>query len=437
MTNARDLSNQLAELLRREHVAMADFLVALADFDAKRRWVELGYSSLWYFLHRELGVSKGAATFRKTAAELVQRYPEIIEPLRDGRLCLSTVVELARVITPENRAEVLPRFFHRSKQEAKAVAREVNPIEAPPRRDVVTTVTPRFSLAPAEPLRLSRSPVRTPCEPRLDLAQAVHPDELDQPRVHLDEPRRRIEEETLPEPTPSLGPQERDRIDPMTPTLSRLHVTVSRRFLDKVDAARDALSHQHPGGTLEQILEAGLDLVLAQHAKRKGLVEKPRKEPPPSTTDHIPAHVKREVWRRDGGKCQYPLPNGDVCGSTRKLEFHHRHARGLGGPPTTGNVTLHCRFHNLLEARRDFGDGLMNGYARDPRKPELVREPVARYGAAPCAESPREGLSRAARPAMLRAPCRPTRSNPRPTPRSRTSSPSSRRPPSSPWAPGS
>jgi hypothetical protein len=32
--NAHDLSARLSELLRREHESMADFLVALADFDS-------------------------------------------------------------------------------------------------------------------------------------------------------------------------------------------------------------------------------------------------------------------------------------------------------------------------------------------------------------------------------------------------------------------
>ena len=59
--HARDLSNRLSDLLRREHSALADFLVALADFDAKRVWVELGYPSLFAYLHRELRLSKGAA----------------------------------------------------------------------------------------------------------------------------------------------------------------------------------------------------------------------------------------------------------------------------------------------------------------------------------------------------------------------------------------
>src|SRR5512145_797302 len=122
MDNAREFAAHLLSLLRREQGAMADFLVALADFDDRRLWMKLGHASLFTFLHRELGLSKGASHFRKTAAELIQRFPEVVPPLRDGRLCISSIVELAKVMTPENRAEVLPRFFHASKQEAKVVA---------------------------------------------------------------------------------------------------------------------------------------------------------------------------------------------------------------------------------------------------------------------------------------------------------------------------
>ena len=124
-TTARVQAGRLADLLRRERAEMAEFLLALADFDEQRGWLELGYSSLFYFLHRELGLSKGAAHYRKTAAGLVRRFPEIVEPLRDGRLCITSVVEVAKVLTAENRHEVLPRFFQRSKRDAMALAEEL------------------------------------------------------------------------------------------------------------------------------------------------------------------------------------------------------------------------------------------------------------------------------------------------------------------------
>src|SRR5512133_1165352 len=155
MDTAHDLADRLASLLRNERHAMAEFLVALADFDGRKAWMRLGHASLFTFLHRDLGLSKGASHFRKVAAELIQRYPEVVEPLRDGRLCITSVVELARVITPANRVEVLPRFFHASKQEAKAVAAEILPAESVPRRDVVTAV-------PAAAERAMSLPAATP-----------------------------------------------------------------------------------------------------------------------------------------------------------------------------------------------------------------------------------------------------------------------------------
>jgi hypothetical protein len=119
---------------------MADFLVALADFDRQRLWVQLGHASVFYYLHRDLKLSKGAAHYRKVAARLIQEFPEVVAPLREGKLCISSVVELARVITPENSAGVLKRFFYLSKQEAKAVAVEICPAAVVPRWEVVTEV---------------------------------------------------------------------------------------------------------------------------------------------------------------------------------------------------------------------------------------------------------------------------------------------------------
>ncbi len=353
METARDFTLRLQDLLRRERGALADFLVALADFDQHRLWFELGYTSLFYFLHRELGLSKGAAHYRKTAAELIQRFPEIVEPLRDGRLCITTVVELAKAITPENRHEVLPRFFELSRSEAKEVTAELRPMEAPPRRDVVTTV---HAEAPALALSVSASP---------DLGHSVQP--ANQPK----------EGANAPEPIrATAAPRASVAVEPLTAEESRVHVTVSRRFLKKLDAARDALSHSHPNAGLEEILEAGLDLLLERSAKRKGLVKKPRTVPPPaSDPEYIPAHVRRAVWTRDGGRCQFRLASGEICGSTLRVEIDHVKPRALGGPSTVENCRLACRPHNDRAARQVFGDARMDGFTTNPRRQRTPDSP--------------------------------------------------------------
>jgi hypothetical protein len=170
---------------------------------------------------------------------------------------------------------------------------------------------------------------------------------------------------SLPQPQ-----RERPVVEPVTAELRRLHITVPRRLLDKLAAARDALSHSMPNATDDEILEAGLDLLLADHAKRKGLVEKPRKVPPQSKGDRIPAHVRRAVWLRAGGRCECRLDSGEVCGSTYKLEFDHFPIpKARGGPATIDGIRLACRPHNIRGARRDFGNAVMDRYTREASAP--------------------------------------------------------------------
>ena len=371
MTTVREESTRLAELLKREHLAMADFLVALAAFDETGGWIELGYTSLFYFLVRELGLPKGPAYYRMTAAGLIRKYPELVEPLRDGRLHLTSVTQLARVITPENRAEVLPRFFHLSKREAKEVVAELVPAEAPPLRTVVT------------PVRRS-APSAQPSAPAL-LVLPEEPDPGHPPAPMGDAP------EVVPVPAPPRHQQV--QVDPLTADKSRLHVTVSRRVLAKITAAQDALSHSHPGASVETVIEVGVDLIMKRHAQRRGIGVKPRarapkkaaaEQTPPSTprSRHVPAHVSRAVWERDRGCCAWPLANGGVCGSTQQLELDHVEGWALGAGTTVEECRLLCRWHQDVSARRLYGDDLMNNYTR-PKGPTCL-EPVAEY----CAGSP-------------------------------------------------
>jgi 5-methylcytosine-specific restriction endonuclease McrA len=162
-------------------------------------------------------------------------------------------------------------------------------------------------------------------------------------------------------------------VEPLDAELARVHVTVSRRFLEKLEAAKDALGHACPAGGAAEILERGLDLVLAQHAKRRGLVEKPQKARGTSRRETIPAEVKREVWRRAGGQCEWRFDSGERCGCRRRLEYDHVEPLALGGRSTVENIRLACRPHNLLSARRVLGDAVTDRYTRRPSTPERSR----------------------------------------------------------------
>lgn len=60
----------------------------------------------------------------------------------------------------------------------------------------------------------------------------------------------------------------------------------------------------------------------------------------------IPSSVKREVWKRDGGKCV-------ICGSNKNLHFDHELPFSKGGTSLTAkNVRILCMSHNLSKSAR-------------------------------------------------------------------------------------
>jgi len=265
------------------------------------------------------------------------------------------MASVAKVLTPANRGEVLPRFFHRSAVEAKTIVAELTPVANPPTRTMVT-VTPARVLPPA-PAQIDVT----------DGARGSH----GEPRP--DQSTKDRAEPLVLEPSPSL------RVQPLTPTVTRIHVSVSPAFVTKLEDARLALSHSMPGADAEAILSAGLDLLLARDAKNKALVEKPRSTlaDPEDTPDseHVPAAVEREVRKRDGGRCQWKVDSGGICGSQLRVQLDHIIPKARGGKSVLKNLRLLCAPHNKWAARQKLGHALMNRYCKDPRQPLLAGLP--------------------------------------------------------------
>ena len=192
--------------------------------------------------------------------------------------------------------------------------------------------------------------------------------------------------EFRPDETPPSTPEREAaptlplKVEPLTANESRIHMTVSAQFLTKLEAARRGQGHVHPGATKEQVIEAALNLLLEKQASRRAEVKRPQKKPRPAKPDHVTATVKREVWARDGGKCQWKLDSGGVCGSTTRLEIDHVVPRGKGGASTVSNCRILCKAHNLEAARQVYGDAHMDLFTRSP---PVAWEPVAIYGPPP------------------------------------------------------
>jgi hypothetical protein len=68
-----------------------------------------------------------------------------------------------------------------------------------------------------------------------------------------------------------------------------------------------------------------------------------------TTTPHnrlIPSEIKKEVWKRDGGRCV-------ICGETKNLHFDHDLPFSKGGTSISPkNVRLLCMKHNLQKSAK-------------------------------------------------------------------------------------
>jgi hypothetical protein len=161
MPTAREQTNELASMLQRERGGLVDFLLAFSDFHARKRWRELEYASGFAYLRGEFKLSEGAAYNRIVAAELIHGVPEVAAALLSGALCFSTVTQVAKVVTPENKDELLPRFFRLSRSQAEHLAVSLRPVEVIPVREVVTAIRPASAAARAAGCSRSSTSRRT------------------------------------------------------------------------------------------------------------------------------------------------------------------------------------------------------------------------------------------------------------------------------------
>lgn len=136
-----------------------------------------------------------------------------------------------------------------------------------------------------------------------------------------------------------------------------IQVTLSGDTLGKLRRAQEMLRHVVPDGDPGTILDRSLTVLLEQLERKKLGSTKRRRQAQRTTgrSRHVPLHVRREVWERDGGQCAFVGNGGRRCEERGFLEFHHLEPYAVGGKSVIENLELRCRAHNQYEAEIVFG----------------------------------------------------------------------------------
>lgn len=192
-----------------------------------------------------------------------------------------------------------------------------------------------------------------------------------------------------------------------------LKFQASKKFINKLERARGLLLQSKRGTNLEEILEEGLDLLLAkidplkkaERAKaREEKKENEKKEtekcagaseaktPDRSSLNHehrspigdlpkcsgapgnhrtpkhspeklrsryIPAHIRHAVILRDECRCTYVAPDGTRCSEEAMLQFDHVKLWCRGAGHSIENLRLRCPSHNRHSAEKELGHEFM------------------------------------------------------------------------------
>jgi hypothetical protein len=342
---------EIKSLAARERYATAAMVASLAELDERRLYLGEGCSSLFIYCTQVLHLSEHAAYGRIEAARAVRRFPPILELLADGALTLTTICLIAPHLTAENHAKVLESARYKSKRDVE---------------HLVVALRPQ----PAVPSSVRKLPMPRASDVLCTRPQAVEPVRL--------EPRP----EGVPDRVPS--PPKRAVVAPIAPAQYKVQITVTADTYEKLRRAQDLLRHTIPNGDPAVIFDRALTLLLTNLEKTKlAAVTRPHaSRAPAGRSRHIPAAVRREVWKRDDGQCAFVGANGQ-CKERGFLEFHHVIPYAQDGPTTPENLQLRCRAHNAYESEQCFesmwvrerrdGDGWTGQLGPDRAECSVVR----------------------------------------------------------------
>ena len=400
------LLERTKELSGIEHHLEVVVIDHLREIDKRRLYLRRGFSSLFDYAVRELGYSDAAAWRRIKAMRLCADVDGVRERLQNGTMTLNAAAQLqhafdrqerkkkraarsapggagfgaaaqsqegsaparpaerkpapAPVLDPEARRELVEQASGKSSREVMQLLAEVDPELAAPADRVRPLGGGRWELKAVIDDECRRGLERlkgllSHVDPHLTMGQLMgrlvregldRHDPARPPRGRRTAPAKGAEQ-TSAAKTQEASARGADSAAPSAAKVSAQAAQPGDEAADRPDTsaakpATDTTSApktRRPGG---QAATAG-----AARAAPPARTETSAAKAGGATGRAIPAAVKREVWRRDRGRCRYvDRTSGRRCGSQHLLQIDHVVPYACGGAAEPNNLRLLCAAHH-------------------------------------------------------------------------------------------
>jgi len=301
----QDIDRDLRALAKRRGRVDADEARLLCSAVRIEVWRERGKASLLEYLEEVLGYGPRAASERVRVALALDELPELASALASGELSYSAIRELTRIATPGTECEWRDHARGKNlRQIEDAVAhheRGDRPTDKP-------TLEPRT--------RTLRFEVRPATFAMIRQVQQVLADERG--GVVDDDALVAAMCNAVLAGTNSDGDSE---------AIGRAKFQIATVTCPSCDYAA------HVG--------AGIAVPIHKSDRERAECDAQRTSATARATQDVTPRKRREIFRRDGGKCCVP-----GCRASRYLEVHHIITRAAGGSHELDNLTLLCDGHH-------------------------------------------------------------------------------------------
>lgn len=299
---------------KNEKAATLVLLTHLEEVDKRRAYAADAYSSLFDYVVRGLGYAEGQAAERVSAMRLMREVPEVKTHIEAGALTLTSASLIQRHLRAER--------------------------SAPEERKKTITQETKSALI-QECLGQSKRSVE-----KILFSHASEPT-----RVVTQERTRQISE-TLTEVKVLIDEETRELLKrakelSQTQTIAELLKQTLKSFIEQREKQLGKVVTGQDGVLLDTQEHKGQPHI--------GVPARPDVQPMRSNDPHsryIPVHMKRAIFRRSSGQCEYHAPHSSVrCSSMAHLQIDHVIPLAVGGKTELKNLRHLCPAHNQKAAQ--------------------------------------------------------------------------------------
>src|ERR1044072_1606590 len=228
------LLRDLAASVKQAQVTTAMMLAQIAEVDERQLYRAAAYESMYLYCLHELRMSEDVAYMRIRAARATRKFPGLFAAVADGRLHLTTVLQLASHLTAGTADALIAEASHMTKAKIDLLLAGKFP-----KPDVPTVMRP-VAAAVVE----AASSSEQAAAPAMQL--------VPEPVVPSHAPDQAVPMEPLA--TATAAPA-RGKLSPLSPGRFALQATVDQETHDALCQAQELLGHSVPSGDLATVLK--------------------------------------------------------------------------------------------------------------------------------------------------------------------------------------